>query len=136
MANPFFGHIAFSQTISSFTNTGDASAYWEINTNFTKRPIKLLFDTGAQVTLLAENVLNDEIILKQWIIGLSGINGAEHAITTKGCLMGDLITLNYMRWPTEVHVVERINSGKFDGYLGIIRLSYTAVRAKKSLQTK
>lgn len=104
------------------------SAYWEIRTSFTIRPIKLLLDTGAQITIIANDIILRNSPLNQFIISLTGITGIEHAITTLGSTYGNLITENETEWPLEAHLVDRKHAGQYDGYLGFdFMINYGAI---------
>lgn len=112
--------MLFSQIISRFSLTEDnASAFWEITTDFTTRPIRLLLDTGAQVTIVSEDVILPTVTIHPFYIALIGINGINYAISTRGSLNGSFITENGTHWPTEIHTLNRENVGQFDGYLGL-----------------
>lgn len=97
---------------------------WKINTNFTKRPIELLVDTGAQVTLIDETTLIDDIILTERAIQLTGFDGTTNATTTKGMYLGKFITHDGLEWPVETYVVDSKSAGPYDGYLGYDFLFY------------
>lgn len=119
--------MAFNQISTKFNISGDSSAYWEVQTDFTTRPIKLLLDTGAEVTLIAIDVLLS-LQLGNFRISLTGVTGPEHAITTHGNFMGSLITENNIKWPTEIHAVDRKYAGQYDGYLGFdFMMAYGAI---------
>lgn len=108
-------------------DTGDTSMYWEIQTDFTTRPIRLLVDTGAQLTLISKKLIKKFIELNADIFSLTGISGLNHAITTKGGLSGNIITEN-TKWPIEVHTVDDDYKGQFDGYLGLdFMMKYGAI---------
>lgn len=91
---------------------------WLVNTDFTTRPIKLLVDTGAQVTLIDENLLKDDIILTDKSIHLTGFDGVASQTTTKGMYIGRFVTDDMSEWPAEIHVVDKKAKGVYDGYLG------------------
>lgn len=78
----------------------------------------MLIDTGAQITLIADDVIIRGIKLNDFIVSLTGISGENHAITTRGNFMGDFITENGMKWPAQIHAVDREHAGQYDGYLG------------------
>lgn len=116
------------QLTSPITNGGDASAYWFINTDFTTRPIKLLVDTGAQVTLISNDVLLPEVKLSKNVINLTGITGLQNSLITKGALRGGFIAADGTRWPAEVHVIDRSVLDTYDGYLGFdFMFAYAAI---------
>lgn len=52
------------------------------------------------------------------IYHLTGINGQNHRVSTKGHLIGNFITDDDMKWLTEIHLIDRQNAGKYDGYIG------------------
>lgn len=97
---------------------------WKITTNFTTRPIELLVDTGAQITLINEQLLKDDIILQNKPIQLTGFDGTTNATTTKGMYVGKFFTEDQMSWPVEAHIVDRKSAGPYDGYLGYDFLQY------------
>lgn len=91
---------------------------WTVNTNFTDKPIELLLDTGAQITLINENLLKNDIILVDRPIELTGFDNSCIATTTKGMYEGIFITDDMKKWPVEIHAVDSTRSGPYDGYLG------------------
>lgn len=118
----------FSQIISEFYIDGNSAAVWEIQTDFTKRPIRLLVDTGAQITLIASDVLTHLITLGEKYYTLTGISGQSNPIATNGSHNGHLITENGTLWPIEIHTVNREYAGIYDGYLGFdFMMMYGAV---------
>lgn len=107
-------------TNTSLLNLKAMEATWTIATDFTTRPIELLIDTGAQITLVNENVLCNNVILTQRFIQLTGFAGKTNATKTKGSYWGNIFTEDRAKWPVEIHVVDQQSAGPYDLYLANI----------------
>lgn len=117
----------FSRITTKFTIDENRSAYWVITTNFTTRPVKLLLDSGAQITLIAKELFTKELSTSERYT-LSGFNSRAEPGTTNGFYDGEYITKNGTHWPARVHAVDRDFAGPFDGYLGMdFILEYNAI---------
>lgn len=89
-----------------------------LETNFTTRPITLLVDTGAQITIIADDIVTIGQKLIKQKIQLTGFDGGDSSASTKGMLNGKFLTNDGNEWPVEAHVVDRKTAGPYDGYLG------------------
>lgn len=78
----------------------------------------MVIDTGSQIGLNASNTIKKEKTVKKPIYHLTGINGDDHKIETKGYLMGNFITDDNTHWLTQIHLIDERHAGKYDGYVG------------------
>lgn len=92
-----------------------------LNINFCTRPVNLLLDTGASISLISADVTkpNSE---NGSSIKLYGINGKATPIETTGFANGET-TINSVEIPITLHIIDRIHAGPADGYLGFDFLS-------------
>lgn len=86
-------------------------------TNVTKRPIKLIVDTGSQISIIAEDTIREGVKIEPTTFNLIGITGSEHAIATLGDVKAQL-TFGSEEVPDQLTMVERRYAGTHDGYLG------------------
>lgn len=68
--------------------------------------------------LTATDTLKNGQKVKKPIYHLTGINGDQHKVKTGGHLMGNFITDDEMKWLTQIHLIDRQLTGKYDGYVG------------------
>lgn len=98
-----------------------------LNTNLCERPIKLILDTGAAITVIAQDLIADNIEKINYIVNLFGLAGKEHSIKTLG-LVHCSIMFGGHPLSACFHLVDRKFSGSADGYLGFSFLApYKAV---------
>ena len=88
-----------------------------LNTNLCNRPLKLLVDTGAAVSIIANDIINKDTNKTNYSITLFGIAGSEISVTTKGMVYG-ILEFDSSLLGTTLHLVERKYAGSGDGYLG------------------
>lgn len=93
-----------------------------IQTNLCQRPLKILIDTGASLSLLSNKVVSKKLYKKNCRLNLYGLMGKEMPIRTKGTV-DVLLTFNEQNINTTFHVVDKQFSGPGDGYLGYDFLS-------------
>lgn len=91
---------------------------WEIETDVTKRPIRIIIDTGSEATLIANDVIKNDMNIEASKILLTGIAGNEHPITTDGLVHGQYI-LGDSKWQDVFHLISRQFTGPYDGFLGL-----------------
>lgn len=96
--------------------------YINLFTNVTKRPIKLLVDTGAVITLVASDVIMDFTPKLNCVLDLCGVTGSTDLIQTRGAVNGYSM-INNNTLGTTMHLVDRKYAGPADGYLGFDFLS-------------
>lgn len=109
-----------SITTNIFTEKG--AAYILLKSDFTERPyLKLLIDTGASITLIAQDVIKKDTKIKDYIIKLFGVV-KNVSIKTQGLIEGKII-INNQELDSTVHLIEREHSGPADGYIGFDILS-------------
>lgn len=89
----------------------------KLQTNLCEMPIKLLIDTGAAVSIVADDVINTNIQKTNYFLTLFGIVGSDVSVTTKGIING-IFRMNGTHLGTTRHLVDRKHAGSGDGYLG------------------
>lgn len=100
----------------------NGAPYVLLKTNLCKRPIKLLVDTGASVSLVASDLITEEINKQNYSINLYGLIGKDVSIQTEGLIYG-IFSINDRLLGTTLHLVNRKYAGPADGYLGYDFLS-------------
>lgn len=88
-----------------------------LKTSLCKRPLKLLIDTGASVSIIASNVINKSIHKISHFFTLFGIAGKEVSVTTEG-MVHSIFNFNNTYLGSTFHLVDRKYLGNVDGYLG------------------
>lgn len=107
--------------------TSNNTMFISLYTNITKRPIKLVVDTGAVISLIADDIILEETSKMNCILDLCGVTGQDNIIQTKGTVLG-YSAINNRLLTTTMHLVDRKYAGPADGYLGFDFLSqYKAV---------
>lgn len=91
-------------------------------TNIAKRPIKLVVDTGAVITLIADDVILEGTSKLNCKLDLCGVTGQENIIQTGGTIFGFSAINNHLLHTT-MHLIDRKYAGPADGYLGFDFLS-------------
>lgn len=86
-------------------------------TNITDEPITMIVDTGSQITLLANDMIRDDVEILPKIYKLTGISGKSNPVTTKGNVNAHLI-FGSERIPEQLSLIDREHAGPFDGYIG------------------
>lgn len=94
----------------------NGAAYIFLETNLTNRPLKLMVDTGASISLVAIDAISDSTKMLNFIVKLSGIVGGI-TVNTKGMVQG-VLSIDGCFLGTTLHVVDREHAGPADGYLG------------------
>lgn len=93
------------------------AAYIYLKTNLTERPIKLLIDTGASISILADDVVTKNVEIINYSFDLFGIVGKEVSVKTKG-MVHAIYEINGHLLGTTIHLIDRKFSGPADGYMG------------------
>lgn len=109
-----------SRIISKIFNENGA-AYILLKSNICERPLKLLIDTGASITLLANDLAPKNIDIINYIIKLFGVV-KDISIETCG-MMHATFDIDGKKLETVLHLVERKYAGPADDYLGYDFLS-------------
>lgn len=86
-------------------------------TNLSDRPLKLLCDTGAAISILASDIVLDKVKRVDCVINLYGIAGRDVSVKTQGMVVG-LFRMSKQLITTNLHLVDRKFAGPADGYLG------------------
>lgn len=95
----------------------DGAPFILLKTNLCSKPVKLLVDTGAAISIIASDLILENTKIIKYIINLFGISGKENAIMTKGLVNGVFIFGNN-HLGTTLHLIDRVHSGFGDGFLG------------------
>lgn len=88
-----------------------------IQTNLCERPLKLLIDTGAAISLLASDVVENDTHKIDYIVNLFGIIGKDISVKTEG-MIHCIFTIDDRHLGTTLHLINRKHAGPADGYLG------------------
>lgn len=91
--------------------------YILVNTNLCERPIKLYIDTGAAVSIIANNVIENDTIKENEALNLFGINDTETPFVTQG-IVHSTFSMGNTFLKTKLHIVDRKFVGPGDGFLG------------------
>lgn len=111
----------FSETLTHAISMHNANPIITLNINFCTRPVNLLLDTGASISLVSKDVIKTNFE-KGTSIKLYGINGKSTPIETNGFAIGQT-TISTIEIPITLHIIDRIYAGPADGYLGFDFLS-------------
>lgn len=95
----------------------NGAPYILLNTDLCERPIKLYIDTGVSVSIIADDVIRNDIIKKNEILNIFGIADEEASIKTQG-IVHNIFSMGNTLLKTKLHVVDRKYVGPGDGYLG------------------
>lgn len=88
-----------------------------LNTSLCERPIKLYIDTGATVSIIADDVIKNDIIIENDTLNLLGITGKEVSIKTLG-MVHSIFQMGNTFLKSKLHTVDRKYAGPGDGFLG------------------
>lgn len=91
--------------------------YILLKTNLCDRPIKLSIDTGAAVSIIASDLVRNEMIEENYKLNLFDIADKEICTTTQG-MVYCIFSMNNANLKTKLHIVDRKYAGPGDGYLG------------------
>lgn len=93
------------------------AAFAICTTNITIRPIKLLVDTGASLTLVAAYLIKHSVYIQPHKLNSFGVTGSEFKIQTEGIVHGQMIFPDNSIGMA-MHLVDKKYAGVADGYLG------------------
>lgn len=91
-----------------------------LTTEFTIRPIRLLVDTGAAISLISENVIKPDAKLRNLNVKLFGFSGKDHYVNSSKAVDG-LINMSVepnSQIGATFHIVSPVYTGETDGFLG------------------
>lgn len=94
----------------------NGAAYILVETNLSNRPLKLMVDTGASISLISTDTLIKGTKILNFIVKLSGIVGGI-SVSTKGMVQG-VLSISGCLLGTTLHLVDKEHAGPADGYLG------------------
>lgn len=81
------------------------------------RPIKLLIDTGASVSLILSQLLSPKAVVQNHKCKLFGLGSSENGILSEGLLHTNT-TINGISLGLSLHVIDQKYIGSIDGFLG------------------
>lgn len=93
-----------------------------VKSNLCDKPLKLLIDTGAGLSLISKNALKEGTYKKDFQINLYGLIGKEISIQTEGITYA-ILNMGGQFLDTTFHIIEEEYTGPGDGYLGFDFLS-------------
>lgn len=100
----------------------DGAAYILLKSNLRERPIKLLIDTGASISLLAKDIITEDRHIMNYTVNLYGVVGKDASIKTLGTVHS-IFTIGDNSLESTLHLIDRKYAGPADGYLGYDFLS-------------
>lgn len=95
----------------------NGAPYLNVSTNLNIRPLKFLVDTGASISLIANDVFHEDNRKIDYIVNLFGIMGKEASVKTEGIIHG-IFAVGGHFLGTTLHVIDKKYAGPADGYLG------------------
>lgn len=110
-----------SSTVQSKIFYEEGAIYILLKSNLSERPLKFLIDTGASITLVANDAITKTKHKTNYIIKLFGVV-RDVSIRTQGIING-IFSIGNHRLETALHLVERKHAGSADGLLGYDFLS-------------
>lgn len=111
-------YIENAQTITENIITENSAPYILLKTNLTEGPIKMLIDTGANISIISsKQITNKNIKIANIKYNLMGFNSSNEGITTMG-LVTTIATMGQSNLDIPLHVVNESCMGKIDGLLG------------------
>lgn len=85
------------------------------------RTIKLLIDTGSEITIVASDVIDNTDEIETTNVALTGLSGNQHAIPTEGTVRAKIFIKDATINET-IYIIQRkgtyLESEEFDGFLG------------------
>lgn len=124
-------HLVHNHSQNTYENdsllTKRLSRHVYLHSDITIRPIELLLDTGSMITLLAGDLLRNDVPICSSSLIITGITGSNNAITTLGSASGN-IWIKQTPLRTNFQLIDRAFCGLKDGYLGMdFLLKYRAI---------
>lgn len=105
-----------------------------IQSNLWEWPITLMIDTGAAISIIAEDKINERIKIKNKTINLFGIAGRDKSIKTRGEVTA-IFEVGDSKLSSSMHIVDKRYSGPASGYLGFDFLkTYKAIIDLKQMK--
>lgn len=105
-----------------------------LQTNLAERPLKLLLDTGASISIISSCAISKNIERNKYIVNLFGITGKENSVKTEGIVHG-ISLIDDCMLGTSFHLIDKKYAGPADGYLGFDFLSqYGCIINLKSMR--
>lgn len=110
----------------------NGAPYISIESNLCERPLKLLVDTGASLSLISKELVKGDTYKREIQINLYGLVGKEVSIQTEGITYAILRVGNQFL-DTTFHIINGKYTGHGDGYLGydFLSLYKTSINLEK-----
>lgn len=89
-----------------------------LNTNLSNRPLKLLVDTGATLSLVSQNTITNSRKFVNYRINLYGLPGRDAAAIQTSGMVNGTSTIGDCQIGTSLHLIDGKYTGNADGYLG------------------
>lgn len=110
-------HIDTYKTLTESIFIEGNSPFIYLHTNLTNRPLKMLLDTGASLSIINRDSIGIEPNLRDLKLHLYGIGGKERGIETLGIIDAE-IKINGCKIKASLHVIEADTLNLADGILG------------------
>lgn len=94
--------------------------YISFTTEFTNRPIRLMVDTGASISLISENVIRSDVKMRNLNVKLFGFSSKDQCVNSSKAIDGFINMSNEpnTKIGATFHIVPSIYTGEADGFLG------------------
>lgn len=99
------------------------SPFIYLYTELTNRPLKMLIDTGASVSIINKDSIETDQKLRDFKVNLYGVGGKEKGIETMG-MIDTTIKINGCKIKASFHVIEKDTLDTGDGILGFDFLQF------------
>lgn len=105
------------ENISQDISIENRALYINLQTNSIERPIKMLIDTGASVSIISSKLVSPKTELQNIRCRLFGLGSSNDGFITKGLLHTNTI-ISDISLGLSLHVVDQKYLGSIDGILG------------------
>lgn len=105
------------ENISQDISIENRALYINLQTNSIERPIKMLIDTGASVSIISSKLISPKAELQNIRCRLYGLGSSKDGIITEGLLHTNTI-ISEISLGLSLHVVDQKYLGPMDGILG------------------
>lgn len=95
----------------------NCAPYIMLETNLTKRPLKMLVDTGASLSIVSSHVIENSLPFRDTKFNLYGFGSASAGVQTRG-IIDATATINNCDVGISLHVIDKTWGSPADGFLG------------------